>query len=239
MLVLAARFSLLCKGRNMYRHNPLSRRFFSGMVAALFFTAAPITSAWAGTTVYYLDQSNAPSALPDGTDYLKITITSNVAGTATFDVSPIYNFTQGQNFGLQSFGFNYSGPGSLTSISFSGLASGWGITQGTAQDGFGKYDFVLGTSGSGRLSPLDFTVTGLGGDTTDQTLGYFAKLSTGAGSQGNQYFVAHLSGFTAGSTSSTYFAGTTLAPAPEPATYGMLLGGLALLGFKARRHKKV
>jgi hypothetical protein len=29
-----------------------------------------------------------------------------------------------------------------------------------------------------------------------------------------------------------------LAPVPEPETYGMLLGGLGLLGFLARRRRK-
>jgi hypothetical protein len=29
-----------------------------------------------------------------------------------------------------------------------------------------------------------------------------------------------------------------LAPVPEPATYGMLLGGLGLLGYMARRRKQ-
>jgi hypothetical protein len=35
----------------------------------------------------------------------------------------------------------------------------------------------------------------------------------------------------------SYAGHLTLAPVPEPATYGMMLGGLGVLGFLARRRK--
>jgi len=34
-----------------------------------------------------------------------------------------------------------------------------------------------------------------------------------------------------------YYADVALAPVPEPETYAMMLGGLGLLGFMARRRK--
>ena len=37
----------------------------------------------------------------------------------------------------------------------------------------------------------------------------------------------------------TFFIGGTVSPVPEPATYGMLLAGLGLLGFMARRKNQV
>ncbi len=78
-------------------------RVLSGLIATLTLMVAPMNSALANTATYYLNQSNIDSVLPDGTDYLKVTITSSVAGVATFVVAPIYAFTQGSNFGLQTF----------------------------------------------------------------------------------------------------------------------------------------
>jgi hypothetical protein len=40
------------------------------------------------------------------------------------------------------------------------------------------------------------------------------------------------------SAASGYGGALNLAPVPEPATYGMLLGGLGLLGYMARRRKQ-
>jgi len=107
-------------------------------------------------------------------------------------------------------------------------------------DGFGKFDFIVQTTGSNRLSPLSFTVTGLGGATTADTLGYFAKYSVGNAGQGNQYFAAHLAGFTTSNPiiTSGYFAGSTLAPVPEPGAFAMLLAAMCLLGSVTHYNKK-
>ncbi|MES3024952.1 MAG: FxDxF family PEP-CTERM protein [Pseudomonadota bacterium] len=50
------------------------------------------------------------------------------------------------------------------------------------------------------------------------------------------YYLA-VSGNMAGDTGGSFGGAMMLAPVPEPATYGMLLGGLGLLGFMARRRK--
>lgn len=217
------------------------RRAIGGAIAALALVVAPLAGALADTATYYLDQSNVESVLPDGTNYLKLIIDSTVAGTANFDVTPVYVFTQGANFGLQAFGFNYSGSNSITTGNFQGLAAGWTVDlpPPSGMDGFGKFDFIVQNTGSDRLSPLSFTITGLGGATSADTLGYFAKLSSNTAGQGNQYFAAHLAGFTTSDVNVTggYFAGSTLAPVPEPETYAMMLAGLTLVGGIAGRRK--
>jgi len=209
---------------------------FPCALAALSVVAAfSSVPAQAVSTSYYLDQSNI-SSLPGGTSYLKVDITSTVAGTASFSVTPVYAFTQLSNFGIQAFGFNFSGANlsAITTGDFS-LPSGWtaGLPPPSAMDGFGKYDFTVQTTGSGRLNPLTFTVTGLGGATSADTLGYFAKLSSGGGT--HEFFAVHLADFQSGSDTSAYFAGS--APVPEPETYAMLLAGFGLVGFAARRKR--
>lgn len=64
--------------------------------------------ACAATVSYVLDQSNA---LPDGVDYLTVTISDNVQGQLDFWVdsqSPLTDIA-GDNFGIQKFAFNVTG----------------------------------------------------------------------------------------------------------------------------------
>ena len=206
----------------------------SHVVAAVsLFAALGSAPASAVSVSYSLDQSNIGS-LPDGTNYLQVTITSTIAGAASFSVAPVYGFTQLSNFGIQAFGFNYSGPNTLASGDFT-LPSGWSVDlpPPSAMDGFGKFEYTIQDGGSNRQSPLTFSVTNLGGATASQTLSYFAELSTGGAGQGNQYFAAHLADFQSGSDTSGYFGGVT--PVPEADTYAMLLAGLGLVGFAVRR----
>lgn len=217
----------------MHFRKPLRYRLLTSLVAVLGLHALTAAEAYAETVTYNLNQSNADTVLADGVNYLQVSIASNLPGTASFTVTPVYAFTQGSNYGLQSFGFNYAGTsGALT---FSGLASGWSVGSNSNQDGFGKFEYVLSANGNNRLSPLIFTVSNLGGASTAQSLGYFQLSSSGNAGQGNQYFAAHLTGFTAGSVTSAYFAGSSVAVVPEPENYAMLLAGLSLVGAIARR----
>lgn len=188
---------------------------------------------------YYLDQTNSTS-LPDGTNYLQVTISSATAGTADFTVTPIYPFVPGTNYGLQAFGFNFSGANlnSITASNFT-LPSGWSanLPPPTGMDGFGKYDFVVQDGGSNRISPLSFSVTGLGGSSASETLGYFAKLSSGTAVNGNEYFAAHLSGYVLPGSTETgaYFAG--MAPVPEPSAWALMMAGVWLVAYRAHRRQ--
>lgn len=60
-------------------------------------------------------------------------------------------------------------------------------------------------------------------------------ISSGNLMAGNYYL--QVSGNVVGTTPSSFGGAVMLAPVPEPETYGMLLGGLGLLGFLARRRK--
>lgn len=60
--------------------------------------------------------------------------------------------------------------------------------------------------------------------------------SMGPLSADNYYL--QVSGTVMSGSDASYAGHLTLAPVPEPATYGMMLGGLGVLGFLARRRKQ-
>jgi hypothetical protein len=62
-----------------------------------------------------------------------------------------------------------------------------------------------------------------------QTLGWSGTLAAGE-------YTVHIWGTTA-AKNTQYVATVSALPVPEPTTYGMMLGGLALVGFVARRKK--
>lgn len=218
-----------------------ARSRLRGLITAaiLALAAMPMIDAEAATASYYLDQSDI-SSMPDGTNYLEVTLTSNSAGSVDFSISPVFGFSEGANFGLQSFGFNYAGSNTLSASNFV-LPTSWSASfmHPTQMSGFGKFGFAIQGTGSSRLSPLTFSLTGLGGATADETLSYFAQYSGGNDSLGNQYFAAHLAGFVSGTDTSAYFGGSTFAPAvPEADTFIMMTAGLGMLGAMIRRKKK-
>lgn len=65
---------------------------------------------------------------------------------------------------------------------------------------------------------------------SQQTLGWAGNLNAGT-------YTVHIWGTTA-LKNTQYTATVSALPVPEPTTYGMMLGGLALLGVAARRRKQ-
>lgn len=207
-----------------------------GIAAAAIIAATAITPVFAASVSYYLDQSNENTLLPDGTNYLKVTI-SDVGNDVAFLVEtlPPLSGNAGINYGIQGFGFNTSQ--TLTSVNFIGMPSGWNVNLGMNLDGFGNFNFVERGTGNTRVDPLAFSITGITGDSPMS----YVLLSTGTAGQGNVFFAAHVAGFNdvdpgTGVITSAYFGGSTLVPLPT--AIWLFSGGLLGLGALARRHKQ-
>lgn len=203
-------------------------------VAAAVVAAGGFAPAHAATVSYYLDQSNENTFLPDGTNYLKVTISDGAGGNIDFFVEtlPSLSGNAGSNYGIQSFGFNTSL--SLSKSNIVGLPAGWNVSLDKNLDGFGNFNFVEGGGGSSRTDPVSFSITGIAGDTPMD----YVELSVGTASQGNAFFAAHVAGFNdvdpgTGKVTSAYFGGST--PVPLPAAVWLLGAGLGLLSGFARR----
>ena len=133
------------------------------------------------------------------------------------------------------FTFNVSGAtaGDVTDISFAnGLNGSFGVASPAGNSPFGNFTYGIfctssctsGGSGGGYVDPLNFTVH-------NATISEFNHLSSGGT---GAYFAAdvlNLSGKTGA-------IGATVAAVPEPETYAMLLSGLGLIGFVARRRQQ-
>ena len=133
------------------------------------------------------------------------------------------------------FTFNVSGAtaSDVTDISFAnGLNGSFGVASPAGNSPFGNFTYGIfctssctsGGSGGGYVDPLNFTVH-------NATISEFNHLSSGGT---GAYFAAdvlNLSG-------NTGAIGATVAAVPEPESYAMLLSGLGLIGFVARRRQQ-
>jgi hypothetical protein len=210
------------------------RMSFWGLVAA---TGLVVPVAQASSVTYYLNQSNENILFPDGTNYATVKI-EDVGSDIQFTVAVVPGaFSEGTNFGFQSFGFNLapSAPSLLGGIFV--LPTGWSATAGTNQDGFGNFDWVVDGTGGSRQSPLIFSIQNVAGD----TLASYFDLSSGTAGEGNQYFAGHIAGFNAppGTNVTSAFIGGGTSVVPLPATAWLLLSGVAGLGALARRRRLV
>lgn len=207
---------------------------------ALAFPAA----ARADSVTYYLDQTNIESAFPDGISYLKVVLRSTNPSIVTFEVTPVFDFVEGGNYGFQKFAFNYRGPGPAPQAR--SIPDDWKIDPPppSTMSGFGKFDYILRGKGDERVISVDFYLSGINASKPSQALAYFAWPSTGSAGEGNFYFAAHLAGFRADRITSGYFAGSStyfvsdqsggIAAVPLPAGHVLMLGGLGLLGIARR-----
>ncbi|MES2260840.1 MAG: FxDxF family PEP-CTERM protein [Pseudomonadota bacterium] len=101
-------------------------------------------------------------------------------------------------------------------------------------DGLGAGAHTLTVTISGQNLTFDAAQSNLNGThgaVYGSKLRFFDVEHTGVGP-----YVLNLYG--AGAAGAKYSGEVTVTPVPEPATYGMLLGGLGMLGWLARRKEK-
>ena len=203
------------------------------VLAVGFWTAAPATA----QVEFFLDQSNRNSVFPDGENYLSVTI-SESGEDIRFDITildPVLQFA-GDNFGIQSFGFNLADGATMIDPYWDivGLPGGWSAQLNTRQDGFGTFEVVSQGTGWSRASPtLTFFIVGVAGDRPED----YVAMSTGNARQGNQLFSARIAGFDPDlPIGSAFFAGSTLVPLPASVLF--LFPSLGVFFVWLRRQRR-
>lgn len=207
----------------------LKRVFSVSVVSSVLSLAAlPVQAA---SVTYFMNQSNVGPSLPDGTDYLKVTIDDEgVAGDINFKVETLATLSSlaANKFGIDQFGFNTSI--ALTDANITGEPANWSLLGAGNMDGFGGFSFREDTNGANnRVDPLMFSITGIVGDSIDDYIGP----SSGNAGEGNALFAAHVAGFDDGAGNTSGFFAT---PVPVPAAVWLFGSGLlGLIGIARRR----
>ncbi|NND54255.1 MAG: hypothetical protein HKN56_04710, partial [Gammaproteobacteria bacterium] len=142
-----------------------------------------------------MTQTNVDEFLPDGLDYLSVTISDGLDGAIDFSVeilSLLTDLNAGSDFGIQEFTLNLGN--SAASVADFLVPSGWFarefVPAGTF-NGFGDFDIHLKGTDSTRQQPLEFSIVDVVGDTV---FDYVSSLSTGSAAEGNVLFAARLAG---------------------------------------------
>jgi hypothetical protein len=168
-------------------------------------------------------------------------------GTTTVGNTPqVLDLTEGSGFFGDTFGMNNNGATfadrftfqvtGTTGSNFDAIISSISRTADTGLDitGLSLYR-AMGTGGG----------TGSGAGTGDTLVSSGTSLNSGQMdvwtlssdnlAAGNYYVL--VSGSLVSDTSASFGGAVMLAPVPEPETYGMMIAGLGVLGFLARRRK--
>ena len=144
----------------------------------------------------------------------------------TLDVYGTNNFTQVAHVAAGSFTdyFTFS----LVQTGANSASSAVALDLGTLFDMTGTLSLFQGsTPGSGTLIGGGWAFNGTSGSTSHSVL-----LTSG----GDYYLQA--TGTATGSGGGNYLVSLNVAPVPEPETYALMMAGLGLMGFVARRRKQ-
>ncbi len=143
----------------------LVKRILLASVPALCLAGA----AQAASISYYLDQSDNV-ALPDGNNYLKVTIADGVDGAIDFTITPEAALLAqtGGHFGIRAFAFSSNAGFFLDDTHIVGLPASYIVRTPVgvrAMDGFGKLETKVRLLGPGAWnSDLTFSIVGVAGD---------------------------------------------------------------------------
>lgn len=181
---------------------------------------------------WLLDQSNT---FADGVEYGTVHIEADSAsGEVLFEVDAAIPPSYGtvNNFGIQKFGFNFQGLTSTPDDWVVALPSHWSQDDnGGVISGFGDFTVSEDTTGAHRQDPLVFTITLP--TPAEAIASNFAVLSQGNAGEGNQFFAAHVAGFSNGG--SHFIGGSTpWTIVPEPGMMVFLAAGLGLAGLRRK-----
>jgi len=163
------------------------------MASVLLLCLAAVAQAASVSVI--LDQSNQENLLPDGSEYLMVTISDGADGAIDFSIETLdelFNVSQGSNYGIQSFAFNFGDSGATAGNIVQ--PDGWKVFDKGAVNfsGFGSFDVILKGKGHSRFDPLEFSIAGVDGDTP---FDYIQAVSTGNAAEGNVLFGSHVAGF--------------------------------------------
>lgn len=198
------------------------------------------TTSQAASVSFYLDQS---SGLPDGVNYLQVTIADGVDGAIDFTVTALQPLLEiaGSNFGIEKFAFNVADNVATGLDNVTALPAGWLPGAGGLVSGFGIYDLKVDIQKGSPQDPLTFSVTGVDLDTV---LSY-VELSSGSSPQGPSFFSAYVGGFNFGDcgdnerSSKNCYTGAFFGGAqPVPAPPAIWLLGTAVAGLVVRRIRR-
>jgi hypothetical protein len=203
--------------------------------AALLLACSP---AYAASVSYLVNQSNK---LPDGVDYLRVTLSDEGAAGA-IDVtvealSPLLDIAE-DGFGITKFAFNLA-PGTAAEASdLTGLPDQWLAKDGKRVSVYGRFDIVV-KDGDGDPTPtLNFSIDGVDLDTLES----YAVQSTGH-AELHPFFVAEVERFNfAGEGGAIHKALFTdsgdTAVIPLPATAWLLGSAGVLIAGRIRRRRR-
>jgi len=200
----------------------MMKKIFWVLISIFIFSFVSIKSN-ADTIFLNINNEGLISQRSDGL-WGEVTLTQEGDNKVIFKVDPYENaFTStGQNFGIQTFGFNKN---TSASINVS-LPDNWSIDYNNNLDGYGLFMLVLSTNGQYRKNPLEFSIT-----STDpiNILNFIVYNTDG------YPFATHIADFTINGNNKT----SAWFSVPEPGILLLLGLGLSAVGIGSRYIKKI